>query len=215
MASKDEIEIKVGQKFELVLTEEMWKDNKSGVHLRNPGRYKISRPIDADYRTQLEWFSANRFKNPKDVLYKEDEGQNWFEVTKGMDVSRIKLAVKKGILIPKGTGKIPLEKKNQKNLFRTDTRTGTVVYDGPNKNLYLLLQKNTEKDIVDIIVQMVDPRHLEILLDMEQKGWNTSCSPRKNIIEALEKQLDKNAIGISSIKEEDNKVETIKDINKK
>ena len=205
----------VGKEFELVATENMWKDDKSGVYLRNPGKYKISRPSDSDYRSQLEWFSANRFKDQKKVMYKEDDGINWFKITKGMDISRVKVAVKKGILVKRGKNKRLHDNKKNKNIFRTDVRTGKVIYDGPNKLLYSLLQKPKEKDIISTIEKFVDPIHLEIIMEMEQKGWNPTSAPRKNITEAITRQLNKHAIGLSSIIEEDNKVETTKDMKDK
>lgn len=205
-------EIKAGQKYELAPGEQMWKDDLSGVHLRAPGRVKISRPSDEDYRSQMEWFTSKRLKDPNKVLFKDDKGETWFEVTKGMNISRIKIAVSKGILVPKGKAKkIEEPIKDPKNLFRTDKRSGERIYDGPNKQLYRLLQKNKEADLLNTINKIKDPHHLEILLDMEQKGWNPAASARGHIVEALQNQIKDKAIGLTKITEEESETTTLEE----
>lgn len=205
-----EIEVKVGQQFELSEKQDMWKDDLSGVFLRAPGKIKLSRPKDIDFRSHLEWFQTNRLsKNIDDKLFKEDEGNTWFEITKDMNTKNIKKALIKGTLVEKGTVKRqPVTEP--KSLFKTDKVTGFRSYQGPNRNIYSLLQKNNEKELIHTIEKIQDPGILEVMLDMEQKGWNPTASPRKHIIEIIEKQVKNNAQGLSRITEDDLKIETVK-----
>lgn len=208
----NDIKIKVGDKFELGPDQDMWKDNLSNVFLRVPGLAKVSRPKDTDYRTQLEWMQANKFKfnnNQKDnPLYFEDEGLTWFEVTEDMDVANIKKAIKFGTLVKKGKSVRNIPKPEPKNQFTT-LNSGHNVYDGPHKKLYSFLQKNKTRDLLTIIKKLKDPKKLEIILDFEKKGWNPSAAPRGEIIEVIEKQLDKYSVGMGNIEETENEIETI------
>lgn len=211
MGSQKTKTVKVGDKFELSDKQEMWIDDLSGVSLRAPSKVIISRPKDSDYRTRFEWYSKFRFnKNINDKLHENDEGNTWFEVTKGMNLARIKVAIAKGILVPKGKSKHSkyIEKKN-KSLFRTDSVTGHVVYDGPNKSIWNLLQDNVNKRLVETIEKIKSTELLEIMLEMEQKGWNHIGSSRMDIVNKIEDQLKDHAIGISSIKEEEVKQEAL------
>lgn len=208
--SRKNIQVKVGDKYELAEGQDMWKDDKSDVCLIAPGLARITKPQDRDYRSQLEWFtSKSRFNNKDSFLFEETKGNPSFEITKGMDVSRIKVAIEKGILVPFGTVKKKLNKKEAKSLFRTDPLTGQTIYSGPNKSIWNLLQKNKEKELLDTIEKIKDPTILETMLNMEQKGWNPASSPRMHVIEMIEKQMKENAIGITSITEEDTEISNL------
>lgn len=214
--SPRKVEIKVGQKFELASNQDMWKDDLSGVFLRAPGKYKISRPKDTDYRTQLDWYASTRFKDPKEVFWKEDEGNTWFEVTKDMNTDNIKIALIKGTLVKKGKTDYTTKKveKEPKRTFKTDPNTGQLIYDGPNKNIFKLLNKNKMKQIVDTIKGIQDPRLLEIMAEMESKGLNPARAPRDVIMTTIEKQLNENSMGLSRIKEEDVEVKDLSEVIK-
>jgi hypothetical protein len=201
------IEVKVGEKFELGPDQDFWKDDVSKVFLRAPGKVKISKPKEYDFRSQLEWYTANRLKKNQDKLFfKDDPGNTWFEVTEEMNTVNIKKALSKGTLVPKGENKTT-EKKEPTPLFKND-RNGKQMYLGPNKNIYQLLQKNKEKELMDTISKMKDVRLLTIMLDMEKRGWNPSMSPRSYVVELLEKQI-KDKPGVSAIIEEETVFEEI------
>lgn len=214
--SPKKIDIKVGQKYELASDQSMWKDDLSGVFLRAPGKYKLSRPKDVDYRSHLEWYASIKFKNPQEVLWKEDEGNPSFEVTKDMDTTNIKRALIKGTLVPKGKNKKLEERKDPKSYFRTDRQSGKIIYDGPNKNIYKLLNKNKVKETIETIKNIQDPGLLETIAEMEAKGWNPASAPRDAVMTAIEDQLKKNAIGLSKITEEtEDEVTDLADMIKK
>lgn len=197
--------VKVGQEFELSLEQDMWKDDVSGVFLQAPGINRISRPKGSDYRTQIEWFNANRLKNQKDVIYKEDDvGKTSFKVTENMNTKIIERAVKAGILVPKGTVKrvkLSDNAKKHASIYSTDKTTGREMYTGPHKTHWAFLQKRDTKALVTEIKDITDPALLESLLEIEQKGYNYLSAPRAQIIDILEKQLRENAIGLTQIKE--------------